>query len=417
VLVGIAASAIAENWPGWRGPRADGSSLETVVPTQWNGETGQNVRWKIPILAKGHSSPIVWGERVFVTGYVESQHARVLLCIDRVTGKLIWEREVLVSPPEILHPLNSYASGTPATDGQVIYVSFLENDGREEPAKNVSKPKNSSLGRMFVAAIDWDGNVLWKKFPTPFSSTHGFCTSPVIYEDFLILNGDHDGTSSILALDRRNGELVWKFPRVHETRSYCTPIIRQVAGREQMVLAGSKQVVSLDPKTGKPWWFVEGPTEQFVASMVYDGEKFYLSAGFPDYFVMAIRPDGDGDVTKTHVAWNSTEAKCYVPSPVLAAKQLFVVDDRGTINCFETKDGSRIYRDRLSSHYSASLVTANDLVYCTADDGVVRVVKAGGQELNIVAENPLGENCFSSPAISNGQLFFRGESHLFAIGQ
>jgi outer membrane protein assembly factor BamB len=238
----------------------------------------------------------------------------------------------------------------------------------------------------------------------------------VIYQDLLIINGDHDGDSHILALDRRTGELAWKFPRVEKTRSYCTPIIREVAGKTQMVLSGSKQVVSLDPKTGEPHWLINGPTEQFVASMVFDGEKFYLSAGFPDHFVMAIQPDGQGDVTKTHVAWSSTEAKCYVPSPVVVKDWLFVADDRGTLNCFETKTGSRVWHDRLGGHFSASLVTANDLVYCTSDDGIVRVVQPD-RSLNVVSTNTLGENSFASPAISQGQIFIRGETHLFAIGK
>jgi len=149
--------------------------------------------------------------------------------------------------------------------------------------------------------------------------------------------------------------------------------------------------------------------------MVFDGEKFYLSAGFPDHYVMAIRPDGEGNVTDTHVAWSITEAKCYVPSPVLVGQQLFVADDRGTLNSFNTKDGNRLWRDRLGGHFSASLVTSNGLVYCTADNGTVSVIKPD-QQLNLVSTNELGENSFASPAISQGQFFIRGEKYLFAIG-
>lgn len=406
----------AENWPCWRGPRGDGTSTENDIPTHWDGTTGQGILWKTELPGTGHSSPIVWDSQIFVTGCDEASKARLLFCFNKADGKLLWKAEVVRSSLEIKHQLNSFASGTPATDGSTVYVSFLETDGREAPALNTDKPRSTTPGAMIVAAFDMQGKLLWQKRPTEFSSVHGFCTSPVIYEDLLIVNGDHDGQSSILALDRRTGETIWQFPRVHQTRSYCTPIIRQVDGKTQMVFSGSKQVVSLNPRTGDEWWHVEGPTQQFVASMVYDGDKFYLSAGFPDYFVMAIRPDGRGDVTGSHVAWSSTEAKSYVPSPVLADRQLFVADDRGTINCFDTKDGTRVWRDRLGGHYSASLITAGGLVYCTADDGVVKLLRPG-RALDIVATNPLGESSFASPAVSDGRIFIRGEKHLFAIGK
>jgi len=410
------AAVQAENWPGWRGPRGDGTSLELNVPTSWDATTGHGISWKVPIPGTGHSSPVVWDDRIFVVTCIEETNERILMCIDRRDGKLRWQETVLKSPLESKHKLNSFASGTPVTDGQTVYVSFLETDGSEAPAKNVGAPRMLTPGNVVVAAYDMQGKQQWLSRPSPFSSTHGFCSSPVIYQDLLIVNGDHDGDSHILALDRKTGDVVWKFPRVHNTRSYCTPIIRDVAGRTQMVLSGSKQIVSLDPKTGKELWKVEGPTEQFVASMVFDGEKFYMSAGFPDYYVMAIRPDGEGDVTKSHVAWNVTDAKCYVPSPVLVGDRLFVADDRGTLNCFDTKNGRQIWKDRLGGHYSASLVTVNGLVYCTADDGTVSVVKPG-DTLDIVSTNPLGEYSFASPAISHGQIYIRGDSHLFCIGK
>lgn len=411
-----ASHAQSENWPGWRGPRGDGSSMEQQVPITWDATTGEGIAWKVPVPGRGHSSPIVWENQIFVASCIEETNERVLVCFERRDGNIRWQQTVLKSPLETKHGLNSFASGTPATDGKTVYVSFLETDNTEEPAKNVSKPRMNTPGVMIVAAYTMDGKQLWITKPSPFSSVHGFCSSPVIFDNLLIVNGDHDGESHVFALDRNTGELVWKFPRVHQTRSYCTPIIREVAGKTQMVMSGSKQVVSLDPRSGKVHWTVNGPTEQFVASMVFDGAKFYLSAGFPDHYVMAIRPDGTGDVSDTHVAWSITDAKCYVPSPVLVGGQLFVADDRGTVNCFNTENGSRLWRDRLGGHYSASLITAGGLVYCTADDGKVTVIKPSDQ-LNVVSVNMLGESSFASPAVSNGQIFIRGENHLFAVGK
>lgn len=412
----LANSSQAENWPGWRGPRGDGSSLETNVPTTWNGETGENIAWKVAIPGTGHASPIVWNNRIFVTTCLEEETRRILLCLDRTSGKTLWKKTIVESLLETKHRLNSYASGTPTTDGKTVYVSFLVTDGKEVPALNVGKARSTTTGDILVAAYDFDGNQLWSVNPGEFTSVHGFCSSPVIYKNLLIVNGDHDGDSYVVALNRDTGKTVWTTPREHKTRSYCTPIIRDIDGKTQMVMSGSKRVVSLDPLTGKILWRVDGPTEQFVASMVFDGQKFYMAAGFPTYHVLGIRADGTDDVTESHVAWHSTQAKCYVPSPVVIGRHLFVADDRGTANCFDTESGDRLWQDRLGKHYSASLLSANGHAYFLADDGITKIVTPD-DKLNVVATNPLGEYTFASPAISDGQLFIRGEKNLYAIGK
>jgi outer membrane protein assembly factor BamB len=405
----------AENWPCWRGPRGDGTSLETNIPVEWNAQTGKNVVWKIPVPGTGHSSPVTWDDRIFLVSFLEESNERLLLCISRKDGSILWQKTVFKAPPETRHQLNSFASGTPAVDGKTIYVSFLEVDGREIPAPNVGTPRPVTPGEMLVAAYDFDGNERWKVKPGPFISAHGYCSSPVIYQDLLIINGDHDGDSYVVALHRATGEVAWKIPREHKIRSYCTPIIREVAGKTQLVLSGSKQIVGLDPRSGTRIWNIEGPAEQFVASMVSDGSLFFMVAGFPTHHVMAVRPDGMGDVTATHVAWQNTDAKCFVPSPVLTGDYLFVADDRGTVNCFDKNTGRRLWQDRLGMHYSASLVTAGGLVYFTADDGETAVVRPG-PKLDVLHKNPLGEYTYASPAISDGQILIRGEKHLFAIG-
>ena len=405
----------AENWPGWRGPRGDGTSLEKNVPVSWDGAEGNNVAWKVEIPGEGHASPTVWGDRVFLVSCLPDSKERVLISLDRHTGNQLWQKTVVESPLESKHSLNSFASSTPTTDGKLVYVAFLKVDGHTVPAPNVGKPRPITPGEMVVAAYDFEGNQRWMTKPGEFISAHGFCSCPVIFEDLLIVNGDHDGDSYVVALNRATGDMVWKTPRRHKTRSYVTPIIREIDGKQQMVFSGSKCIVSMDPYTGKMLWNVEGPTEQYAASMVYDNEKFYMAAGFPTHHVMAVRPDGQGDVTESHVVWHTQEVKCYVPSPVLVDKYLIVADDRGTANCFETTKGERLWQGRMGSHFSASLVTAGGLVYFQADDGTTRVVKPG-PDMEIVSENELGERSYASPAISNGQLFIRGEKHLFCIG-
>ena len=416
VMLGIlSVPLLAEDWPQWRGPRGDGSSSDAGVPLEWDGQTGENITWKIPLPGTGHASPIVSGDTIFLVACLEETQQRVLLCLDRATGDERWRRIVLTSPLESKHQLNSYASSTPATDGKAVFVSFLKTTGERIPAPNVGTPREITSGEMVIACYNFAGELLWQQTPGPFVSAHGYCSNPVLFEDLVIVNGDHDGDSYVVALQKETGEIVWKAEREHQTRSYATPLLRTTAERIQLVFSGSKRIVSLDPRTGKRWWSIEGPTEQFVASMVDDGEQFYMAAGYPTYHVMAIDGSGSGDVTGTHVNWHVTNARCYVPSPVVVDRYLLVADDRGTANCFDTQSGERLWQERLGRHFSASLVTMNGLVLLIADDGVTSLVKPG-PKLEVIAENRLGEWCYSSPAISDGQLFIRGEKHLFCIG-
>ncbi len=411
----IPCPAGGENWPGWRGPRGDGTSRDENVPLRWDGQRGENVLWKVEVPGNGHASPVIWEDRVFVASCLEESLERILVCFDSRTGARRWQRTVLQAPLETKNSLNSYASSTPTTDGELVYVTFLEVGERTIPASNVSAPRQVTPGQMVVAAYDFDGNQKWLVKPGEFVSVHGYCSSPVLYKDLVIINGDHDGDSYVVALKKATGQTVWKRPREHKTRSYVPPIIREIDGRTQMVFSGSLSIVSLDPSDGSRHWKIDGPTEQFVASLVYDGELFYMTAGFPTYHVMGIRPDGQGNVTDTHVAWHVTNARCYVPSPAVVDGYLLVADDRGTANCFDAATGERLWQARLGKHYSASLVTAGGLVFFLADDGVTKIVRPG-PEPDVVAENELGEDCYASPAISRGRIYLRAEENLYCIG-
>jgi outer membrane protein assembly factor BamB len=394
VLAAMPGRAYSENWPAWRGPRGDGTSMEKNVPLKWS-ET-ENVVWKVPVPGKGHASPIVWGDRIFVVTAVEDQDQRVLLCLNRSTGKVIWKRVVLDAPLEKLHALNSRASSTPATDGEKVYVSFLDQD------------------KMLVAAYDFDGNEVWSVHPGVFSSMHGYCSSPILWKDKVLVNGDHDGQAYLIALKRTTGETIWKTPRPNKTRSYCTPIIRHIDGRNQMILSGNLCVASYDPDTGKQHWIIDGPTEQFVASLVYNGELLFMTCGFPDHFLQAIRPDGRGNVTKTHVVWQKDKDCSYVPSPISIGPYFLVVSDSGVATCYEANSGKSLWRERLGPHFSSSLVTANGLAYFLSDKGVMTIVKPG-PKFEVVTRSDIGEDMRASPAISNGQMFLRGVKNLYCI--
>jgi hypothetical protein len=389
-------TASAENWPGWRGPRQDGTSIETNIPVHWSATS--NVVWKAELPGLGHASPIVHGDRVFMASSVTEDQARLLLCLDRKSGKVLWQRTVLTAPLEAKHTLNSFASSTPATDGELVYAAFLDRD------------------QMFVAAYDFRGTLRWAARPGPFFSHHGFCSSPVLYHELVILNGDHDGDSYLIALDRTDGHTTWKTTRENHTRSYSAPIIRQMAGKAQMVLSGNKCVASYDPENGKRYWIIDGPTEQFVASPVFSGQTgfVYITAGYPDHHILAIRPDGTGDVAQTHIVWRTTRGAAYVPSPIIEGDYFLVVSDSGVAHCFDAQTGRLAWSERIGEEH-ASLVSAEGRIYFLNDRGVMNVVKPG-PEFVLLARNDIGERCFASPAISQGRIFLRGDKHLFCIG-
>jgi outer membrane protein assembly factor BamB len=337
--------------------------------------------------------------RVFVSSCVEAKQQRVLYCIDRASGKVLWERVVLVAPLETKHAENSYASSTPAADGERVYVAFLDQP------------------QVRVYCYDYDGDKLWEKNPGEFHSKHGFCSSPLLYKDLVIVNGDQDAEAYIVAIDKRTGEERWRADRPNRTRSYCPPVVIDAAGKKQLVLTGNKCVASYDPDTGRQHWIIDGPTEQFVSSMVLHDGVLLMTAGYPVHWVMAIDPSGSGNVTKTHVLWSKKHEGGYVPSPVAHDGNLFLVDDNGSASCWDVKTGQQHWKEVLKKRrHHASAVVADGRVYFTDDDGITRVVKADA-EFELLATNPLGEKVFSSPAFSDRQIFIRGEKHLWCIAE
>jgi outer membrane protein assembly factor BamB len=405
-LLACAAGLHAEDWPGWRGPRGDGTSLEAGIPLQWG--VSENVRWKAAIPGKGHSSPVVSGERIFLTTCLEETGDRLLLCLNARDGSERWRRTVLTAKLERKHRLNSFASSTPVTDGQHVWVTFLDYPD------------------MAVVCYDADGKEVWRRSPGKLLSVHGFCTSPVLHKDLLILNGDQDAQAYLVALDKHTGKEVWRTDRPNRTRSYCTPILIESPskpGVTQLVLGGSKCVASYDADTGKQLWLIDGPTEQYVASLVYTDDVLFLTTGFPEFHLMGIRPDGSGNITGSpHVAWHIPHAEnkngkyaSYVPSPLAAAGHFFVVSDLGWLGCVEARTGHRLWNERLGKHHSASPVLVGGHLLLPDDDGTTWVVKAS-PKFELVRKNVLGEECYASPAVANGCLFVRTLNHLWCIG-
>ena len=397
IFFAFAFTAHAENWPQWRGPRLDGTSAETNVPVHWSATS--NVLWKTELPGLGHASPIVFGNRVFTVSAVPQTEERVLIALERDSGKILWQQAVLKSPLEKKHSLNSHASSTPACDGERVFVAFLD------------------VSTVVVAAYDFSGKQQWLVRPGKFSSMHGFCSSPILFEDKVIVNADHDGDGYIVALDRKTGRELWRIARPNQTRSYCVPLIRDIAGRTQMILTGSKCTASYDPRTGRELWLMDGPTEQFVASPVFSAKDdlVIITAGYPEYHTLAIKADGQGKVGAEKIAWRTIKGAVYVPSPIIDGDYFFIISEGGVAHCFETKSGKILWAERLGVHH-ASLVSANGLIYFLNDNGVMNVVKAGPQ-FERVAQNAIGEKTFASPAISDGKIFLRSDKHLICIGE
>jgi outer membrane protein assembly factor BamB len=400
----IPALAHTEEWPAWRGPRGDGTSLEKGLPRTWSPT--ENVAWKTKIPGVGHSSPIISGDRIFLTSCVEAEGKRLLLCLDRVSGKILWERAVLTAKLERKHHLNSFASSTPATDGEHVWVTFLDYP-------NVQ-----------VACYDFDGTKVWQRSPGKLLSVHGFCSSPVLYKDTVIVNGDQDAEAYIVALDRKTGAERWRIDRPNRTRSYCTPIFIHTHNHPdvtQMVLSGSKSVTGYDADNGKLLWSISGPTEQYVASLVYLEGVLFLTTGFPEYHLMGINPEGEGDITDSkYILWhigNSQGARgaSYVPSPLAHDGHFFVVSDPGYLSCLEAKTGNRVWMKKLGRRHSASGVLIEGNLFFTDDDGTTFVVKAS-PTFEVVAKNSLKEECYASPAVSHGHIYLRTLGQLYSIG-
>lgn len=398
------ARGTSEDWPGWRGPRGDGTSHATNVALDFGKE--KNVKWSVPVDGSGYSSPIIVGNRIFLTTCLEKEQQRVLLCLDRATGKEKWRRSVLKAPLEKKHPLNSFASATPATDGERVYVAFL------------------AYPDMWAVCYSVDGKELWRKSPGKLLSRHGFCSSPVLHKGLVILNGDQDARAYIVALDNKTGEEKWRADRPNKTRSYCTPILIPDPKREgatQLVLSGSKCVTGYDADTGKLLWILDGPTEQYVASLVLHKGILFLTTGFPEYHLMGLRPDGEGKINGTkHVVWhiphkrNGSRGASYVPSPIAHDGHFFVVSDVGYLGCIEAQTGKRLWLKKLGRRHSSSPVLVQGHMIIPDDDGKVWVVKAS-PEFSVVRTIDMGETVYASPAIAGDELLLRTKGRLYCI--
>lgn len=386
----------ADDWPQFRGPSGQGLAAERGVPLTWSEST--NVQWKTPVPGRGWSSPAVAGDRVWLTSGVEEGGAVSLraLAFDVETGRQVVSTEVYrLSRSALLNAKNSHASPTPIIEGDRVFVHF---------------------GAEGTAALTTSGEIVWRE-RFPYESQHGGGGSPTLYRDLLIFSGDGSDAAFVIALDKRTGKVRWRTARrTPAHQAYSTPLVITVGGRDQVVSIGAFRAGAYDPETGKELWRVSyGDGFSNVPRPVYGHGLVYLSTGFQEPSLLAVRPDGAGDVTRSHVAWTLRRAAPHTPSPLLVGDELYVVSDLGVATCLDAKTGDTHWRERLGGNYSASPVFVDDRIYFQNEDGQTTVV-APGRTFVKLATSAIDGATLASMAVARGSLFLRSHTHLYRIG-
>jgi outer membrane protein assembly factor BamB len=423
------------NWAGFRGNNASGVAEGFSTPTEWNVETGKNVLWKTPIPGLGHSSPIIWGDKLFVTTAVsgkenpelkvglygdiasvadDTEHCYKVYCLNKKTGKILWEKEAYKGIPKVKrHTKATHANSTMATDGKNV-VAFFGSEG--------------------LYCYDMNGNLRWKKdfgtldsgfFMVP-DAQWGFASSPIIYGNKVIVQCDVQKDSFVAALDINTGNQIWRTART-EVPTWSTPTVCTIGGRTQVVLNGWKYIGGYDVNTGKELWHMSGGGDIPVPTpVVGQGLIFITNAHGRMAPIYAIRPTATGDIsltgdstTNNHIAWSMHRSGAYMQTPLVYGNYLYICRDNGVLACYDAKTGKQVYSTRLGTGrtgFTASSVAADGKLYFTSENGEVYVVKTG-EFFGVMSENPMGEVCMATPAISAGVLYWRTQGHVVAIGK
>ena len=403
LLVLCTAVLNAEDWPQFRGPTGQGHSSERGLPFEWS-ET-RNVVWKTPVPGIGWSSPVVSGGRVWLTTAVDAGNPRTsvssslrVLAFDVASGREIVNVELFrLRSAGYINPKNSRASPTPILDGDRVYVHF---------------------GAEGTAALTTSGAIVWKT-QLPYESQHGSGGSPMLFGDLLIFSCDgNDVEAFVVALDKNTGKQRWKTNRRRPSdQAYSTPLVIKVGDQDQLISIGAYRAAAYDPLTGREIWRVGYPDGfSNVPRPVYGHGLVFIATGFNDPTLIAVRPDGQGDVTRTHIAWTVERGAPLTPSPLLVGDELYVVSDIGVLSCLDARTGETIYQARLPGSYSASPVFVDGRIYFQSEEGVTSVV-APGKEFRKLANNRVDGGTLASMAVSGGSLFLRSDTHLYRISQ
>jgi outer membrane protein assembly factor BamB len=395
------AVAVRADWPQFRGPDGQGHSDEKNLPLEWSAT--KNVVWKQALPGAGWSSPIVSKGQIFVTTALPgvdggpSLHA---LALDAKSGKILWDVEVFKSAETKARPVhgkNSQASSTPIIEGDRLWVHFGHNG---------------------IACLDRSGKTLWRNNGFSYDPVHGNGSSPILVDDKIVFNADGAENPAVYALDKNSGELRWKFARnatVNQKFSFSTPLLITVNNQKQIITPGSGAVWALDPQDGKELWRVRyGGGYSVVPRPVFGHGLLFVATGFNRADLLAIRPDGSGDVTDTHIAWRTTRGAPLTPSLILHGDELYAVADNGLASCWDAKTGKVHWQEQIGGNFSASLLAAEDRLYLQSEAGVGTVLQLG-KTFSKLATNDLGERTLASYAATDGALFIRTDGHLYRV--
>ncbi|MBM4000800.1 MAG: hypothetical protein FJ297_14890 [Planctomycetes bacterium] len=391
----------ATNWPRFRGPDGSGICRHARIPEQWDGTTGTGIRWKIECPLPGANSPVVWGDRVFLSG--ATRERREVFCFSAATGALQWRAEVCRGevPGDASLKVNrdtGYAAPTLATDGRLVFALFA----------------NGSVG-----AVDFSGREVWSRSLGIPKNPYGHAASLVTHGSDLIIQWDHgsaeDGLSKLISLNGSTGEPNWRATRPVPT-SWCTPIIARASGRLLLITGGDPWVIAYDPATGEERWRADclAPAEIGTSPVFSDGHVFAANHYAQ---LSAIRVDGMGDVTATHIAWTADEGLPDICSPLVTDRHVLLLDSGGTLTCYDKRSGGKpLWQEEFETEFASSPSLVGNRVYLIDRQGTTWIVEPTNEGCRRVAKSRLGEPCVTSPAFQDGRIFVRGENHLFCIG-
>ena len=400
----LGAAGAEQGWPGFRGPHANGHAGASIaLPTTWNAS--KNVAWAVPIHDRGWSSPVALNDRVWLTTAREDGKQLFVLCVDFRTGNILHDIKLFdVAQPQEIHKFNSHASPTPALEEERVYAHF-GSDG--------------------TACLNAEsGEVIWQRRDLPCNHWRGAGSSPVIFEDELILHFDGYDFQYVIALDKMTGETIWKKDRDVDygtddgdiMKAFCTPVVIDVKGQRQLISPTSKASIAYDPRTGEEVWRVRFNGFSATAQPAYGLGLVFINSGFGKADLLAVRPEGRGDLTDSQVVWQVGKSIGSKPSHLLVDDLIYVVHDQGVLTCLEAQSGATVWMERLGGNFSASPIYAGGLLYFCSEEGITTVVRPG-RVYQQVAVNEFGDGFMSSPAVYGNSLLLRSRTHLYRISE
>ncbi len=394
----FASPALAENWPGWRGPERTGVTKDSGVPIQWSAT--ENVLWKTPLPGAGTSNPVVWDDRVFVTASEGRDQSELhVMCFDRDSGNERWHQRLWGTVPTLFYyPKSGMASSSPVTDGRYLWTSFGSGD---------------------VFCFDVGGGLVWQRALADefgaFENRFGASSSPLLFEGSVILQCDHYGASYIIALDGATGATRWKADRPEVWLSWSSPQLVPVGDRFELVVSGSEKLDGYDARTGEWLWKVRGLARECIPTPVVS-QGLVLAVSGPNGTHLAVRPGGKGDVTDSHVVWRNERGSAFVPSAIALGDRYYLADDNGIMTCFDASSGKLLWRKRLGGRYTASPVSADSKLFLTDEAGSTLILDASKPDYEELSRNEIGEEVYASSAISQARFFLRTGRHLVCVG-